>query len=929
MSVIKKLALTALIPLAVAASANVSAHGVNLERVEYWLKKRGVIKADASENEIQRILAEYQSRVGGYTEPKFIKGLVKKAQQNKNVRLAEQLKTNKAQSSAAPKTVKVLAVLIDFPDLLHSSHGLTANDTNMYYPSYPVSHYQDLMFSTSTYTGPNGERLKTAYTYYQEESGGEFFFEGNVYGWVTADNNAATYGGNDPENDRDINVPELIKEAVDKAVAANSINLDDYDLEDPYDFDGDGNLDEADGIIDHVMVFHSSMGEDSGGGRLGDDAIWSHRFFVNQTGNPSTMGHTVNGTNKRLFGYTIQPIDAAIGVVVHEFGHDLGLPDEYDVNTNRGAGKGSPVGHWSVMSHGSWAGSIPGTQPTGFSAYARSYLQERHGTNWVNEVTVDLANLTNSQDINLVEAVEHSANTVNQVRIDVPAPLIDFKSPFAGNYQYHSGEGHNLNNSMSFQIDVPNSDNASLTMKAHWDIEEDWDFARILFNDTGIPGNHTRATNPYTGQYAMYDGVTHYITDKSQNIAGAQGPDYWVDLTYDISQFKGQTITVKFEYRTDTNTGGYGIAVDQIKVLDGTSETYADGAESTGVANFAGYSRITNQRDGLPQNYWVQLRSHNGADSGLAAEGYDRGVVIWFGDSKHADNNSSDHPGEGFVGVVDADQVMIGTADSGVQVRDAAFSMYSQMPYSGDTHLTAKSLFSDADDYSAPTQPESGIKLPVHGLSIDIVNQATDSSTATIRISKQVVINAAFSFNYSGTDVTFANSSTSSGNVSYEWNFGDGSAVSNEANPTHTYAAQGEYTVTLTVTDNDTSDTDTVSQSVRVGALPNANFTSSTSDKTVTFSNHTSGGIGGLTYSWNFGDGNTSTEEAPSHTYSADGSYTVQLTVTDATGAADTYSRQVTIRTVVQPPAGGDSGGGGSVFWALLLLPLVQLRKRT
>ncbi|MCW8999000.1 MAG: immune inhibitor A, partial [Kangiellaceae bacterium] len=650
--------------------------------------------------------------------------------------------------------------------------------------------------------------------------------------------------------------------------------------------------------------------------------------FVNQTGDPSTMGHVVSGTSKRLFGYTIQPIDAAIGVVVHEFGHDLGLPDEYDTNTNRGAGKGSPVGHWSVMSNGSWAGSLPGSQPTGFSAYARSYLQARHGANWINEVTVNLADLTNSQDINLVEAVNHTANTINQVRIDIPSPRIDFKSPFAGNYQYYSGEGHDLNNTMSFQINVPNSDNVSLTMKAHWDIEEDWDFARVLFNDTAIPGNHTRATNPYTGQYALYDDVTHYITDKSQNIAGAQGPDYWVDLTYDISQFKGQTVTVKFEYKSDSNTGGYGLTVDEIKVLDGTSEIYTDGAESDGVATLAGYSRITSQRDGLPQNYWVQLRSHNGPDNGLSTRSYDHGVVIWFADSKFADNNSSDHPGEGFVGVVDADQVLIGTSDTGVQVRDAAFSMFSQTPYSGDTNLAAKTLFSDADDYSAPTQAESGIKLPVHGLNIEVVNQAADSSTATIRVSRLVVINAAFSYIYAGTNVTFTNSSTSSGNISYDWDFGDGSVNSTEASPTHNYTSEGEYTVTLTITDNDTSDSDSVSQTVRVGALPEANFTSSVNAKTVTFSNSTSGGIGGLSYSWNFGDGNSSTEETPTHTYNADGSYTVQLTVTDSTGASDSFSRQVTIQTVIQPPASGGSSGGGSIFWTLLLLPLIRLRKK-
>ncbi|PAF12328.1 hypothetical protein CHH61_25080, partial [Shouchella clausii] len=62
--------------------------------------------------------------------------------------------------------------------------------------------------------------------------------------------------------------------------------------------------------------------------------------------------------------YTIEPEDGAAGVFAHEYGHDLGLPDEYDTIYS---GAGEPVEFWSIMSAGSWAGKIPGTEPTGFS----------------------------------------------------------------------------------------------------------------------------------------------------------------------------------------------------------------------------------------------------------------------------------------------------------------------------------------------------------------------------------------------------------------------------------------------------------------------------------------------------------------------------------------------------------------------------------
>ena len=49
--------------------------------------------------------------------------------------------------------------------------------------------------------------------------------------------------------------------------------------------------------------------------------------------------------------------------------------------------------------------------------------------------------------------------------------------------------------------------------------------------------------------------------------------------------------------------------------------------------------------------------------------------------------------------------------------------------------------------------------------------------------------------------IQFINQSTGSGTLTYTWNFGDGSAVSNEQNPVHPYGLDKSYTVTLTVTD--------------------------------------------------------------------------------------------------------------------------------
>jgi PKD repeat protein len=118
-------------------------------------------------------------------------------------------------------------------------------------------------------------------------------------------------------------------------------------------------------------------------------------------------------------------------------------------------------------------------------------------------------------------------------------------------------------------------------------------------------------------------------------------------------------------------------------------------------------------------------------------------------------------------------------------------------------------------------------------------------------------------------------------------------------NPSYTYTAGGTYTVTLTVTDN-LGATNAVSHSVTVNRPPTAAFTSSCSGDACSFTSTSSDPDGSIgSYSWTFGDGGTSTVQNPSHTYTAGGTYTVTLTVTDNLGATNAVSHSVTAN---QPP---------------------------
>ena len=142
----------------------------------------------------------------------------------------------------------------------------------------------------------------------------------------------------------------------------------------------------------------------------------------------------------------------------------------------------------------------------------------------------------------------------------------------------------------------------------------------------------------------------------------------------------------------------------------------------------------------------------------------------------------------------------------------------------------------------------------------------------------------------------------------YRWDFGDGAAVQNTLDPTHTYADDGIYTVTLTVTDKDNaSGADTLLVTVS-NVAPTVQLGT---DRTVGVGESTlfTGTFGdpGLmdthTLEWDFGDGQTATQGLThTHEYTAEGSYTVALTVTDNEGDKGSDSIIVHVSDSDQPP---------------------------
>ena len=258
-------------------------------------------------------------------------------------------------------TRKALLLLVDYPDQL---------------ATYSLQDFDNL--ANQTGYNVNGQ-TGSFRDYYIDISYGALVINTDLQGWFTAPNNRATYG-------RDAGyaaATDLIRFAVDEAEAAGT---------DFSQYDGDG-----DGRVDVVMVIHSGRGTEESGDY---DDIWSHRWVMSGGGNAVTYdGVLVNDYIIQAEKYGSTNI-TNIGVLCHEFGHALGLPDLYDTD-----GSSSGIGRWGLMSGGSWNNA--GRTPAQMSAWCKEEL------GWMNPTV-----LTN--DNTVITDMDYSDNIPASYRVNTP-----------------------------------------------------------------------------------------------------------------------------------------------------------------------------------------------------------------------------------------------------------------------------------------------------------------------------------------------------------------------------------------------------------------------------------------------------------------------------------------------------------------------------
>jgi len=420
-----------------------------------------------------------------------------------------------------------------------------------------------------------------------------------------------------------------------------------FDTEDPYDLDGDGNTSEPDGYVDHLQIVHAGEGEEAGGGAQGEAAIWSHSWFANYLGadGPGLGGVPTCDPEVWVGPYTIQPEDGTIGVFVHEFGHDLGLPDLYDTIYS-----GDPsTAYWTIMSSGSWLGcpgQADGTCPASMSGWEKWLL------GFVDPVVVRPGEV--ARDVLLRQSTSPGpANKAVQVLLPNYTYSVTINTPASSPYEWYSGTGDYLNNTLTRQFDLPSG--AVLSFQTWYSIEKDWDYGYIEVSADGgttwqtVPGNITTSADPNENNGA------------GNGITGTSGG--WVPATFNLSAWSGQTVLLRFRYETDPFGQGAGWTIDDI-ALDGFSDDVADNSGWTAV----GWTVFDGTRTATTFHYYMaEWRTPAGFDAGLnnwpsfgPPLKASPGMLLWYRNGRYNDNWVGVHPWAGQLLVVDAHPSMVG-----------------------------------------------------------------------------------------------------------------------------------------------------------------------------------------------------------------------------------------------------------------------------
>ncbi|WP_189080261.1 immune inhibitor A domain-containing protein [Mangrovihabitans endophyticus] len=634
------------------------------------------------------------------------------------------------------------------------------DNTTVWQADYNQAHYQDLYFG-------KGKGVQSLKKYYDKQSSGRYSVDGEVTDWVKVPYNEARYGRDCNVHGQctDTNVWALVKDAANQWVADQKAagrtnkqikaDLKSFDQWDRYDYDGDGNFNEPDGYIDHFQIVHAGGDQSDGDPQQGEDAIWAHRWYAYSTSfgisgpADNLAGGTEIGNSGIWIGdYTVQPENGGLSVFAHEYGHDLGLPDDYD--TSGGLNNNSE--YWTLMAQSRLGGKgeALGEKPGDIGAWNKMQL------GWLDYETV-VAGQKKTVNLGPQEYNSAKAQAVVMVLPDKEVTT-DLGAPYAGDKQWFSGNDDGLNTALTKSVDLTGATSAALDLKGRYSIEEGYDY---LYFEASTDGGSTWTALDGTvdGQPLGTDGG-----DPARPALDGSSDGQWRSIDVPLTAYAGQTIQVRLHYLTDGGVSEGGFFGDDLTItVDGTA-TDVDGAEGDSTWSPNGFSIVGSTSTADYDNFYIAgHRSYVSYDRFLRTGPYNfgwpstkpdwvehfpyqEGLLISYNDQYYSDNNVNQHPGHGRNLIIDSHPQAMYNLDgqpwrSRIQLYDAPFGL--QKADSFTLHIDGKPsyvrgqagqpLFDDTKSYFDANIPWAGVKLPAIGVKIRVV--AESGTSMKIRIS--------------------------------------------------------------------------------------------------------------------------------------------------------------------------------------------------
>ncbi|MEH0844729.1 immune inhibitor A domain-containing protein [Micromonospora sp. CPCC 205711] len=476
---------------------------------------------------------------------------------------------------------------------------LAREDNNsMWVPDFSSEHFDKMLYTKEgitervrkDLTGPDGKpgidiAGRTMHNMYLEMSKGAYTVDGQASPWITVPHSEGWYAASRCFQDENGNwvagrqqamnghpdnpqgAGRLATDAVDALAAQDpSFPWADYDIEDQGDRDGDGNVFEPDGVIDHLVLVHAGQGKSRGGGDQGVYAVWAHSSSV-------AGGYTIPGTNIKLSNYIVQPEDAGVGVFAHEFGHDLGLPDLYDTSGNAD----SDVDFWDLMASGSHNGEIFQALPSHMGLWDKWVL------GWADPLNFTPG--SDAKDVQLGQTSRTPVGTKDGIKINLPNKVITLAQPHSGANMWYTGADQDWADiKLTRQVSVPAAADAKFWMWNNYVIEADWDYGFVEVSTDGGATWSEQKVYDATGKVVTtpdgYADPNGRMVDFGGKKYGLTGDSHgWRHDYVDLSAYAGQTVQLRLRQATDEAFVERGWFADDFSVTGGGTTTWSDDVE--------------------------------------------------------------------------------------------------------------------------------------------------------------------------------------------------------------------------------------------------------------------------------------------------------------------------------------------------------------